>query len=754
MVRLGGKWVICGRLIIGLFVVLATTACLAEDLPSNPFGEPSRNSSDASGWAPRLTRSPEIIRGTGEVVGSPARPSTVPQGKGEITLNFENAAISDVVRAVLGDLLGLNYAIAPKIEGKVTIRTSRPLTRAAALPALEEVLALHGVAIVKVGNVYQVVPTAEAPRAATPPMVVDRLEMRSPGYGVEVVPLRFIAATQMEKVLNAVAPEASVLYVDMNRNLLLLGGTPEQLASLVDMVTIFDIDLMQGMSFALIPLEHSDANSVAIDLEKIFNINKDNPAGAVKILPITRLNSVLVISAELANIDHARNWVMTLDKGDQVSQRLYVYYLQNGRAKDVADVLGKLFGAQKGAEIGGGVAPGYTPTEISSAITSSPAISSSGLGSSPSAWRDTSSSSVPPISNTLASPKGPSGEVSTAPPAITSPTAGAPTTTEAAVVQFTAQAAVRIVAEPNINALVIYATASDYDTILQALRKIDIAPLQVMIEATIAEVTLAGDFQYGLQWFLKNIGMGADLNLDNTTSTDNTNNFKSPPPTAMATQAVMSAFSHTFTWTSMTTDFNVVLTAISHQTDVNIVSSPSLMVLDNQTARIQVGDQVPVLTGQAVSTVTAGAPVVNSVQYIDSGVILEIKPHVNNNGQVLLDITQQVSQPVTTTSSTIDSPTIQQRLITSSVAVQSGQTVALGGLIADRASKTGRGIPALRRMPVLGSLFGVKGRDSTRTELLVFLTPRVIRDWQDARDISSELSSRMRSLTPLGAKVQ
>jgi general secretion pathway protein D len=737
MVRFGGKWVICGRLIIGLFVALTTTACLAEDLPSNPFGEPSRSSSDASGWAPTLTRSPEIVPGTGEVVRSPARPSAVSQGKGEITLNFENAAINEVVRAVLGDILGLNYAIAPKIEGKITIRTSRPLTRAAALPALEEVLALHGVAIVKVGNVYQVVPTAEAPRAATPPIVVDRLEMRTPGYGVEVVPLKFIAATQMEKVLNAVAPEASVLYVDTIRNLLLLGGTPEQLASLLDMVTIFDIDLMQGMSFALIPMEHSDANSVAIDLEKIFNIDKDNPAGAVKILPITRLNSILVISADLANIDHARNWAKTLDKGDQVSQRLYVYYLQNGRAKDVADVLGKLFGAQAGAGIGGGVAPGYTPTEISSAITSSPAISSSGLGSSPTAWRETSSSSVPPISNTLTSPKGPSGEVSTAPPAITSPTAGAAPTSEAAVVQFTAKAAVRIVAEPNINALVIYATAADYDTILQALRKIDIAPLQVLIEATIAEVTLTGDFQYGLQWFLSNIGIDTNIDLENLTVSH-----------------AASLFSQSFSWVSTTKDFHVVLNAISHQTDVNIVSSPSLMVLDNQTARIQVGDQVPVLTGQAVSTVTAGAPVVNSVQYIDSGVILEIKPHVNNNGQVLLDITQQVSQPVTTTSSTIDSPTIQQRLITSSVAVQSGQTVALGGLIADRASKTGRGIPALRRMPVVGSLFGVKGRDSTRTELLVFLTPRVIRDWQDARDVSSELSSRMRSLTPLGAKVQ
>jgi general secretion pathway protein D len=527
----------------------------------------------------------------------------------------------------------------------------------------------------------------------------------------------------MEKVLNSVAPEASVLYVDATRNLLLLGGTTAQLTSLLDMVAIFDIDLMRGMSFALVPLEHSDARSVGADLEKIFNINKDNPAGSTRFMPITRLNSILVISAEMDNIEHAREWIRTLDRSDQVTQRLYVYYLQNGRAKDVASVLGKIFGASGSGAPKGEVAPGYTPAQIGSAVGP---ITSLGV-----------EAGTPPIGLTGPAPAA-AGELSMAPPAKDSPTA--PTTTgseEATVVQFTGQGAVRIVAEPNINALVIYASAVDYDTILSALRKIDIAPLQVMIEATIAEVTLSGDFQYGLQWFLNSVDNDVGINLANSTISN-----------------AASLFTQAFTYVGTTNNFHVALSAISHQTDVNIVSSPSLMVLDNQTARIQVGDQVPVLSQQAVSTVTAGAPVVNSVQYIDSGVILEIKPHVNNSGQVMLDITQQVSQPVTTTSSTIDSPTIQQRLITSSVAVRSGDTVALGGLIADRASKTGRGLPALRRIPVLGPLFGVKGRDSTRTELLVFLTPRVIRDWQDARDVSYELSSRMRSLTPLGAKIQ
>ena len=708
-----------------LFAAVFSTACLAEDLPSNPFGrEAPYDPTDAAGWAPRLTRSPDVVQGTGVIIGAPRQATAATDGKGDITLNFANVAISEVVRAVLGDLLGLNYALSPKVEGNVTIRTSRPLTRAAALPALEEVLRLHGVAIVKVGNVYQVVPVADAPRSATVPMIANNgADMRAPGYGVEVVPLKFIAASQMEKVLNSVSPEASVLYVDTTRNLLLLGGTPTQLSSLLDMVAIFDIDVMRGMSFALIPLEHSDAKSVGADLEKIYNINKDNPAGATKFMPITRLNAILVISAEMDNIEHAREWIRTLDRSDQLTQRLYVYYLQNGRAKDVASVLGKLFGATAGPSAPRGeVAPGYTPAEIgSSGVSGASGISPiTSLGVTP---------GTPPIGTTGPAAGAP-GELSMAPPAKTSPTE--PTTSgseEASVVNFTGQGAVRIVAESSINALVIYATAADYETILSALRKIDIPPMQVLIEATIAEVTLTGDFTYGLQWAFNNW----NIDLQNAAGT-----------------AMVGSFSYLGT----TSDFHATLTAISHQTDVNIVSSPSLMVLDNQTARIQVGDQVPVLSQQAVSTVTAGAPVVNSVQYIDSGVILEVKPHVNVNGQVMLDITQQVSQPITTVTSNIDSPTIQQRLITSSVAVQSGETVALGGLIADRASKTGAGIPGFRRLPVIGPLFGTRGKDSTRTELLVLLTPRVVHDWNDAREVSYELGSRMRSLAPLGAKIQ
>jgi general secretion pathway protein D len=536
----------------------------------------------------------------------------------------------------------------------------------------------------------------------------------------------------MEKVLTPVAPEGSVLYVDPARNLLLLGGTRDDLDNLISMVTIFDVDVMRGMSFALVPLEHSDADAVGPELERIFSLNqagndnadKDNNGNgseSVRFLPIPRLRSILIISPQMVYINHAREWIKTLDRRDEGGQNLHVYHVQNGRAKDIAAVLGKIFGAEesKGPVAKGDIAPGYKPVAIESPSGGGGALAGA--------------ASPGGIVNTT-------GKVSMAPPAKTSATR--PITTESqevSVVQFSAENPVRIVADPDINALVIYASPADYETVLSALQKIDIAPLQVMIEATIAEVTLGGSFSYGLQWFFRSLDFQGDMTGQKVFDVIGEG---------------LTGAAGAFSYAATTQDVRVTLTAISQQTDVRIISSPHLMVRDNQPARIQIGDQVPVLSQQAVSTITPGAPVVNSVQYIDAGVILEVTPHVNSSGLVSLDIAQQISTPVRTETSNIDSPSIQQRMIETTVAVKSGEVVALGGLIADRESKGGTGIPALRRIPVFGSLFGTKGKDSSRTELLVLLTPRVIRDSQEAREVTYEIGTRMRSIVPLGAKIQ
>ena len=447
----------------------------------------------------------------------------------------------------------------------MTVRTSQPLSRAAVLPTFEDILRVHGAAIVKSADVYQVIPLAEAPRAGVGPLVPRRSTLQSAGYGIEVVPLKFVSAAEMEKVLGPIAPEGSILYVDAARNLLLLGGTRADLENLLSMITIFDVDLMRGMSFALIPLEHADADAVGLELQRIFSLNesankdnadKDNKAKGsgqgselVRFLPIPRLRSILIISPQMVYINHAREWIKTLDRRDEGGQNLHVYHVQNGRAKDIAGVLGKIFGAEesKAARTGGEIAPGYHPVAIGSGSTSGAfgegggGIGGGGIGGGG-------------IANT-------SGKVSMAPPALTSPTK--PITTEsqeASVVQFSAENPVRIVADPDINALVIYASPEDYATVLSALQKIDVAPLQVMIEATIAEVTLGGSFSYGLQWFFR----GIDANAETTGQ-------RIFDVIGEGITGAASAFSYAAT----ISDMRVTLTALSQQTDVRIISSPA-----------------------------------------------------------------------------------------------------------------------------------------------------------------------------------
>jgi general secretion pathway protein D len=305
---------------------------------------------------------------------------------------------------------------------------------------------------------------------------------------------------------------------------------------------------------------------------------------------------------------------------------------------------------------------------------------------------------------------------------------------------------IRIIANDATNALIILATAADYRMIEAALKKLDIVPLQVLIEATIAEVTLTDELKYGLQWFFKTGNLSFNL----------TEGTESGVAQSFASSTIPSAFSFLFS----TTNIQAAINALEKVTDVNVISSPQLMVLDNQTATLQVGDQVPFATQSAVNldNIDPNDPntstITTSNQLIDTGIILKVTPRVNKGGLVIMEIEQEVSDAIGTTSSGIDSPTIQQRKITSTIAIQSGETVALGGLIKDKKDNSKSGLPVLSQVPVLGALFGTTSNTDTRTELLILITPRVVRNLHEARAVTDELRKRLRAVIPLGKKIQ
>ncbi|HSV28396.1 MAG TPA: type II secretion system protein GspD, partial [Candidatus Omnitrophota bacterium] len=266
----------------------------------------------------------------------------------------------------------------------------------------------------------------------------------------------------------------------------------------------------------------------------------------------------------------------------------------------------------------------------------------------------------------------------------------------------------------------------DYRLVEEALQELDKVPMQVLIEATIAEVGLSDELRYGLQWFFE----------------AGTNQFRF----SSATTGVVSPQFPSFAYVGQTSSIRVVLDALNSVTAVNVLSAPKLVVLDNELARLQVGDQVPVPVQSAVSTLNPDSPIVNTIQFRDTGIILEVMPRISSAGTVTMEVRQEVSDVVGTTSSGIDAPTIQQRSIVSTVAVESGQTVALGGLIRDRNSNGRSGIPLLMDIPVAGHLFGTTTKTIDRTELLVLISPKIIRSPAESRKVTDELRRRMKSL--------
>ncbi len=661
--------------------------------------------------APREADVSEIIKGTGKFIDrkAAARSAVAVTPTGDITLNFADADIREVVRSVLGDTLGANYVLSPKVQGKVTAHTSRPLPRSALLATLENILRLHGAVLVEADGVYKVLPASEATSGAIRPRLGKGARGR--GFGVQIVPLEFIAAAEMEKILQPFTTTGSILRVDKARNLLLLAGTRQELGNLLDIVGIFDVDWLAGTSVALVQLKYTEAKDVIEDLEKVFGNQADGPmAGLVRFEPIERLNAVLVMSARPAYLKKVQDWIARFDRtGDEAGRRLFVYFVENGRAADLAATLGQIFGtaAAAPAPARAALAPGLKPVEVRTEKT---------------------------VARTTAKP----GEK---PPATGQPRpmgakkTPAPKGAKAAAIDIEGESEIRIIADEANNALVILATPADYRMVESAIKKLDIVPLQVLIEVTVAEVTLNDHLKYGIEWF-----------------------FRTGSASFTLTEGTDSAIDQLFPGFSLflnTASADVVLNALDSVTDVNIISSPQLMVLDNQTATLQVGDQVPFATQSAVSVDDPGAPIVNAIQQVDTGVILSVTPRVNPGGLVIMEIEQEVSEAVATTSSTSTaSPTIRRSKISTTVAVQSGETVALGGLIQDTRTRKTQGIPLLSRLPIVGPLFGSKQDDTDRTELLVLITPRVVRNMDEARRVTDELRRRVRAVQPLGERIR
>ena len=436
-----------------------------------------------------------------------------------------------------------------------------------------------------------------------------------------------------------------------------------------------------------------------------------------------RMNAILVVSPRPEYLEQARIWVERLDRGGLKSgTRLHVYSVQNGNAEKIASLLGQVIGG-KGASGGSNqptVAPGLTAASVQTGAGGQGGASLMGAAG----GGGTGGTS--------------SGGAALGTPAASGPGVVASGTGEA--LGLGAASAIKIIADRDNNALLIMANGAEYEKIEEAIKKLDVVPRQVLVEVTIAEVTLNGALSYGLEWFfssgsvngslLNSGGIGAGLTT---------------PTGAVSPQLPFSAV-----WRGAGGNIKAVLSALASTTKVNVLSSPHIMVTDNQVAKINVGASVPV---QGQSTIVNGStPIVTSVNYVDTGVVLSVRPHINAGGLVTLEISQEVSDvQVGVTTTGLNSPTINKRSAQTIVAVQSGDTMVLGGLIKDDNSNGSSGLPYLSEIPVVGALFGAKNETKTRREMIITITPRVVNDYQQARDVTAEFRRKLTGMQKLNA---
>ena len=692
---------------------------------------------------------PLIVPGTDTTIRQrPGQPTTLGAPRqGEVTLNFVDADLREVLRAILGDILGANYVVDPKVQGTVTFRTSTPMPISGLMTAVENMLSLNGAALIATGNAFKIVPAEQITRSGGPVQVRSGGARRDPQSGVVIVPLKYASAEQIRTLLEPFAPPGGTVSADPDRNALLLAGAGAELASMVDIAETFDVDILAGKSFGLFPVQTTNAVTMVDNLEQVFGGQDEGPlSGIIRLVPIERLNAVLVIAARAAYLDKVKTWMAHLDSGEEEMQQIFVYYAKNSRAADLAAVLGDIFPAGETSRRSS-LAPGLIPTQVrSSRLNRTSTAQSAGeirLTALSEGEGDLQVGQVQTEPQTQQRRPGQETQQRQQQSGGTGAQRRQTNRTRldgggAETLELGPYGEVRIVADEVKNAVVVYAKPRAYRLIEQAMRKLDNVPLQVLIEATILEVVLNDTLRYGVEWFFHEGDFGFTSQTRGTLG---------------LTPGAISALSG-FTGVFSSSNARVVINALQEVTDVNVVSSPQVFVLDNQTASINVGDQVPISTRTSQSVISADAPIVSSVEYVDTGVILTVTPRVNDGGLVNMDIVQDVSDPVPNTTSQIDSPTIRQRRIESSVAVQHGETVALGGLIRDNRSQGSSGIPFLSRIPILGALFGAQRNDAVRTELLVLITPRVVPNALEARRVTDELRQRVRRVLTLEDRIQ
>nr|WP_283094055.1 type II secretion system secretin GspD [Pseudomonas sp. MWU12-2345] len=683
------------------------------------------------------TSGSQIIRGSQSLVargGTPLKPPTTSQGNDGTIFNFAGVPIQAVINTILGDVLKENYSIGQGVTGEVTFSTSKPVDKAQAFAILETLLSWTNNAIIRQGERYLILPANQAVAGQLTP----RQSIPEPGSGLTArfFVLEYISPLEMQKLLKPFARESAFLAVDTSRNVLVMAGTPDELNNYQQTINTFDVNWLKGMSIGVFGLKRANVSQLMPELERLFGAQSGTPlAGMLRFLPIERTNAIVAISPQPEYLNDVRRWIDTIDQGGGDEPQMYVYDVRNMKATDLARYLRQIYSDEAVTEEGAAqVAPGLRTVTLNSNGFGSGL--GNGLGSTAGSSAGLSGGTgngqglPPPVSSTAGTSPEKTNDLQLAPP-------GQANAAHAPINANNPTNSVRITAQKSSNQLLVRSRPTQWAEIQSAIQRLDNPPLQVQIETRILEVGLTGSLNLGVQWYLGRLaGNSTTAGIANASGSQG----------ALGQGGAGLGATDSLFYSFVSNNLQVALHALETNGNTRVLSAPSLVVMNNEQAQIQVGDNIPInQTTINTSTTTIST---SSVQYIQTGVILDVIPRINPGGLVYMEIQQQVSDASTTVDAN-GNPTISTRAVSTQVAVQSGQTILLGGLIKQNQSATDNSVPYLGKIPGLQWLFGNTQRQHGRSELIVLITPRVITGNSEARQVTDEYRQQLQLMKPL-----
>ena len=609
---------------------------------------------------------------------------------GKLVLNFDNADLSEVIRT-LAELLNINYLLDNGVSGKVTIHTAGELRREDLFPVFYQVLEINGVTAVKDDNIYKIVPLKDAPRLP----ILSRMgkNVKIPAgerVVIQFIPLENVSAQEMGKILTPFISQDGTIISQENRNIIVVVDKADNISKVLRLVNVFDTDVFERVNHRFYVLEYGDVESIIEIMDKLFQSYGDAVKANVSLIPITRLNTLMVVSSNPKVFEEVEYFIKQYDVPSQNTEPgIYVYSVRNGRAGDIADILDKVFTGKK-------------DTKEKQKDGEAPSVFRNPLG------KDAKQERAEKQANQkqkILSPGLPGADVS--------------------VGSGTLRGEINITADESRNSLIIEAAPADYLIIKNLLKQLDIMPRQVVIEVTIAEITLDESTAMGVEWSYVKGDESLSTSLLKATMGDSGLNFTIGNPDR---------------WTA-------ALSALATDNKVNILSNPSVLASNSLPATIDISQEIPIASSQYQYTTGDDALLETDIEYRDTGIMLSVTPNINEQGLVTMDIDQEISEQSTNVSvGGEDYPSFFKRSVTTTLTVQSGQTIVIGGLIRETKSDGASGTPWFTDLPVLSFLFGKTSDSISKTELIILISPYVIATPDDVDAVTREFTNKLSSL--------